>query len=167
MNMAEAATRRSQIFRVRPSSEILTVLDWRQVSNDRAERWPSETCLDEKFFENEERNLRTGYVCGSYELTSEQIDESESEMAAQEEPDNPEVKRSQLRSVLNINLKPACVQAKPRLVKAQSMACLPRKEGSDDKLPQSKDQDMRKLNRRKSSLDVSLAKLRVEMVSTK
>ena len=164
MNMASAATRRRQIF-LRPTSEILTVLDWRQVSGDRtAEQWlASETCLDEKFFENEERDLRTGYVCGSYELTSEQIDESEREMATQEEVDNPEVKRS----VLKINLKPACVQVKPKLVKAQSMANLPRKEGSDGKISQSSDRDMSKLNRRKSSLDVSLAKLRVEMVSTK
>lgn len=162
MTMAEAATPRRQII-LPPTSEILTVLDWRQVSSDRTEQLRSETCLDEKFFENGERDLRTGYVCGSYELTREQIDESESEMATQEGPDNPEVKRS----VLKINLKPACVQDKPRLVKARSMASLPRKEGSDGKLPQSNDRDMSKLNRRKSSLDVSLAKLRVEMVSTK
>ena len=157
--MAVAPTRRRQIF-VRPASEILTILDRRQVSNDRAGRWRSETCLDEKFFENEERNLRTGYVCGSYEFTSGQIDESESEISTQEEPDNPEVNRS----VLKINLKPTCAQVKPRLVKAQSMASLPRKEISDVKLPQN---NARRLNRPKSSLDVSLAKLRVEMVSTK
>lgn len=162
MNMAAAPTPRRQIF-VRPASEILTVLDRRQVSNDRAKQWRSETCLDEKFFENEERNLRTGYVCGSYEFTSEQIDESESEIASQEELDNPEVNRS----VLKINLKPACVQVKPRLVKARSMASLPRREGSDGKLPQNNDRGTINLNRRKSSLDVSLAKLRVEMVSTK
>ena len=160
MNMAAAPTPRRQIF-VRPASEILTVLDWQQVSKDRAQRCRSETCLDEKFFENEERNLRTGYICGSYEFTSEQNDESESEMASQEEPDNPEVNRS----VLKINLKPACVQVKPRLVKAQSMASLPRREGSDGKPPQNIGRS--NLNRRKSSLDVSLAKLRVEMVSTK
>ena len=161
MNMAAAPSPRRQIF-VRPASEILTVLDWRQVSNDRAERWRSETCLDGKFFENEERerNLRTGYVCGSYEFTSDQIDESESEISTQEEPDNPGVNRSDLK----INLKPACAQVKPRLVKARSMASLPRKEVSDGKLPQNSN---RKLNRPKSSLDVSLAILRVEMVSTK
>ena len=160
--MAADATQRRQIF-VRPTSEIVTVLDWRQVSNDRAEQRRSETCLDAKFFENDERHLRTGFVCGSYELISErQMDESDNEIATQEEPDIPEVKRS----VLKINLKPACVQGKPRLVKAQSMASLPRKEKSDGGLPQSNGRDMSKLNRRKSSLDVSLAKLRVEMVST-
>ena len=161
--MAAAPSPRRQIF-VRPASEILTVLDRRQVSNGRAQRWRSETCLDEKFFENEERSLRTGYVCGSYEFTSDQIDESESEtVSSQEEQDKPEVKRS----VLNINLKPACVQVKPRLVKARSMASLQRREGSNGKLPQNNDRGTSNLNRRKSSLDVSLAKLRVEMVSTK
>lgn len=165
MNMAAAASPRRQIF-VRPRSEIITVLDWRQVSNNRAEQWRSETCLDEKFFENEERHLRTGYVCGSYEFTSEQMEESESEMATQEETDIPEVKPDLKRSVLQINLKPTSVQVKPRLVKAQSMASLPRKEGFNGGLPQSNDRDMSRLNRRKSSLDVSLAKLRHEMVST-
>ena len=162
VNMAAPATPRRQIF-VCPASEIRTVLDRRPVSNDRAKRWRSETCLDEKFFENDERYPRTGYVCGSYELTNEQMDESEGEMATKEEPNIPaEVKRSALK----INLKPTCAQGKPRLVKAQSMASLPKKERSDNGLPQSNDRDMSKFNRRKNSIDVSLAKLRVEMVST-
>lgn len=164
--MAAAGIPRRQIF-VRPRSEVITVLDWRQVSNDRAEQWRSETCLDEKFFENEERfDLRTGYVCGSYEFTREDLEESESEMTGQEETDVPACKSDLKRSVLKINLKPSSVQVKPRLVKAQSMASLPRREEFVSGNRQSKEPDKSKLNRRKSSLDVSLAKLRHEMVST-
>lgn len=165
--MAAAAIPRRKIF-VRPRSEVITVLDWRQVSNDRAGQWRSETCLDEKFFENDKRSdLRTGYVCGSYEFTREDLEESESEMSGEDrETDVPACKSDLKRSVLKINLKPPNVQVKPRLVKAQSMASLPRREEYDSGNRQSKEPDKSKLNRRKSSLDVSLAKLRHEMVST-
>lgn len=164
--MATAAIPRRQIF-VRPRSEVITVLDWRQVSNDRPGQWRSETCLDEKFFENEERtDLRTSYVCGSYEFTHDDFEESEGEMLGEEEPNIPGCKPDFKRSVLKINLKPASVEVKPRLVKAQSMASLPRKEELDSGNCQSKGREMGTLNRRKSSLDVSLAKLRHEMVST-
>lgn len=164
--MAAATISRRQIF-VRPRSEVITVLGWRQVSNDIAEQWRSETCLDGKFFENEERQLKTGYVCGSYEFTREELDESGSEMATEEETDIPDANPDLQRSVLTINLKPASVQVKPRLVKAQSMASLPRKaEVNIAGHSQSKDRERSGLNRRKSSLDVSLAKLRHEMVST-
>ena len=162
--MSVAVIPRRQIF-VRPRSEVITVLDWQQVSNDRAGQWRSETCLDEKFFENEERSdLRSGFVCGSYEFTHE--DESEDEMVAEEEIDVPACKPALKRSVLKVNLKPAGVQVKPRLVKAQSMASLPRKEGMDSAHSQGKEREMNRTNRRKSSLDVSLAKLRHEMVSS-
>ncbi|KAJ7374968.1 hypothetical protein OS493_001693 [Desmophyllum pertusum] len=164
--MAAATIPRRQIF-VRPRSEVITVLGWRQVSNDIAEQWRSETCLDGKFFENEERQLKTGYVCGSYEFTREELDESGSEMATEEETDIPDANPDLQRSVLTINLKPASVQVKPRLVKAQSMASLPRKaEVNIAGHSQSKDRERSGLNRRKSSLDVSLAKLRHEMVDT-
>lgn len=166
--MAAAAIPRRQIF-VRPRSEIITVLDWRQVSNDRAEQWRSETCLDEKFFEEDERtDLRTGYVCGSYEFTRNFLEESEGEMTAEDETVEtgiPACEPDLKRSVLNINLKPASVQVKPKLVKAQSMASLPRKDGLDNGNHTSIERGTSRLNRRKSSLDVSLAKLRHEMVS--
>lgn len=164
VSMASTAIPRRQIF-VRPRSEIITVLDWQQVTNERPEQWRSETCLDSAFFESEERKMKTGYVCGSYEFTRERIGESDSEMArdvaeTKISENDPEVKRS----VLNINLKTASVQVSPRLVKAQSMASLPRKVKQcgdpEDKVPERSG-----LNRRKGSLDVSLAKLRHEMVS--
>lgn len=162
--MAAATIPRRQIF-VRPRSELITVLGWRQVSNDRAEQWRSETCLNEKFFENEERPLKAGYVCGSYEFTRGQFEESESEMATEEETDIPDAKTDLKRSVLTINLKPASAQVKPRLIKAQSMASLPRKAGFDSGQTQTNNSEPTGLNRRKSALDVSLAKLRHEMVS--
>ena len=69
------------------------------------------------------------------------------------------------RSALTINLRPKSVRVKPQLVKAQSMASLPRNVvDSDDS--QSAVRDRSGLNRRKGSLDVSLAKLRHEMVRT-
>lgn len=142
------------------------MLDWQQVSNDKPEQWRSETCLDAELFESEERKIKSGYACGSYEFTHERREESESEMTdevaeIQEIPaNNSEFKRS----VLAINLEPTNAQAKPTIVKAQSMASLPQKmeNGGDS---QEKTPGKSRPARRKGSLDVSLAKLRHEMVS--
>ena len=165
--MTSSAITRRQVF-VRPRSEIITVLDWQQVSNERPEQWRSETCLDAEFFESEKRGIKAGYVCGSYEFTKDLLEESDSEMAKdvaeQELPENsPEVKRTE-RSVLTVNLKPTSVEVKPKLVKAQSMANLLRRVEFDNDIPQRKAHERSGLNRRKGSLDVSLAKLRHEMV---
>ena len=150
---------RRQIY-VRPRSELITVLNWRQVSDIRTEKWRSETCLDANFFEDEERPENTRYVCGSYELTHE--------MAKAKEIDIPDTKMASKRSELTINLQPASVKVKPRLVKAQSMANLPiNSSGLDRGYTRSNNSVPTKLNpKRKSSLDVSLAKLRHEMVGT-
>lgn len=165
--LKEMATPRRQIF-VRPKSEIITVLDWQQVSNERPEQWQNETCLDAQFFESKNQKIKTGYVCGSYELTCERLG-AESDNEAVE--NIPEVEHSRhnstdvKRSALTINLRPKSVRVKPQLVKAQSMASLPRNVfDSDDS--QSAVKDRSGLNRRKGSLDVSLAKLRHEMVRT-
>lgn len=160
------ATPRRQIF-VRPKSEIITVLDWQQVSNERPEQWQNETCLDTQFFESKNQKIKTGYVCGSYELTCERLG-AESDNEAVE--NIPEVEHSHnstdvKRSALTINLKPKSVRVKPQLVKAQSMASLSRNVvDSDDS--QNAGKNRSGLNRRKGSLDVSLAKLRHEMVRT-
>lgn len=164
--MASTAIPRRQIF-VRPRSEIITVLDWQQVSNKRPEQWRSETSLDSEFFESEERKIKTGYVCGSYEFTRERLEESDSEILAQEgtETEIPENGSEKKRSVLNINLKSAKGQVRPRLVKAQSLASLPRKVEYSSREPTDTTQERNGINRRKGSLDISLAKLRHEMVS--
>lgn len=161
------ATPRRQIF-VRPKSEIITVLDWQQVSNERPEQWQNETCLDAQFFESKNQKIKTGYVCGSYELTCERLGAASDNEAVE---NIPEVEHSRhnptdvKRSALTINLRPKSVRVKPQLVKAQSMASLPRNVvDSDDS--QSAVKDRSGLNRRKGSLDVSLAKLRHEMVRT-
>lgn len=157
--MAVATMPRRQVY-VRPRSELITVLNWRQVSDIRTEKWRSETCLDANFFEDEERPENTRYVCGSYELTHE--------MAKAKEIDIPDTKMASKRSELTINLQPASVKVKPRLVKAQSMANLPiNSSGLDRGYTRSNNSVPTKLNpKRKSSLDVSLAKLRHEMVGT-
>ena len=159
-----ASTPRRQIF-VRPRSEIITVLDWQQVSNERPEQWRSETCLDAEFFESDEPKSKTGYICGSYEFTQERREESESEMAEEfAEIQIPENNSECKRSVLTINLKPMNAEVKPRIVKAQSMTSLPQKMENGGNL-QEKITGKRRPDRRTGSLDVSLAKLRHEMVS--
>lgn len=164
--MAVATMPRRQIY-VRPRSELITVLNWRQVPDIRTEKWRSETCLDANFFEEEERPENTRYVCGSYELTRGHLEESEDEMAKAKEIDIPDTKMAPKRSELTINLRPASVKVKPRLAKAQSMANLPiNSSGLDRGYTRSNNSVPTKLNpKRKSSLDVSLAKLRHEMNS--
>lgn len=165
--MAVATMPRRQIY-VRPRSELITVLNWRQVSDIGTEKWRSETCLDANFFEDEERPENTRYVCGSYELTRGHLEESEDEMTKAKEIDIPDTKMASKRSELTINLQPTSVKVKPRLVKAQSMANLPiNSSGLDRGYTRSNNSVPTKLNpKRKSSLDVSLAKLRYEMVGT-
>lgn len=157
---------RRQIF-VRPRSEVITVLDWQQVPNERPGQWKSETCLDSlnsQFYESEEHKIKSGYVCGSYEFTHDDMGESESEMTEEfAETEFPGSDSEVKRSVLTVNLKPTDAQVKPKIAKAQSMANLPRKEENFDL--QEKQPGRYGLSRRKGSLDVSLAKLRHEMVS--
>lgn len=142
------------------------MLDWQQVSNEKPEQWRSETCLDAELFDSEERKIKSGYVCGSFEFTHERREEPEDKMTDEvaEIQEIPENNSEFKRSVLTINLKPTNVQAKPRIVKAQSMASLPQKmeNGGDS---QEKTPEKSRPGRRKGSLDVSLAKLRHEMVS--
>ena len=163
-----ASITRRQIF-VRPRGEIMTVLDWQQVSNGTNDQFTNETCLDAEFFEREDRQSKIGYVCGSYELTLDRMEDSDreneiTEFVETEIPGNAHAYEEK-RSVLNVSLEPNETKEMLRIAGAPpTVANVTGKKKSNsprENIPESS----RIKKRSKGALDTSLAKLRHEMVS--
>lgn len=163
-----ASITRRQIF-VRPRGEIMTVLDWQQVSNGTNDQFTNETCLDAEFFEREDRQSKIGYVCGSYELTLDRMEDSDREneipeFVETEIPGNAHAYEEK-RSVLNLSLEPNETKEMLRIAGAPpTVANVTGKKKSNsprENVPESS----RIKKRSKGALDTSLAKLRHEMNS--
>lgn len=151
-----------QIF-VRPKSEIITVLDWQQVSNGTNDRFTDETCLDAAFFKTREdrHEHKIGYVSGSYEITLDRKEEfdGDKEITEVKDVDIPGKNDFEVKTnALDASPEPNQTKETQRIVEVQSSVA---QKIDMDEITAS----TRIRNRRKGSLDASLAKLRHEMVS--
>lgn len=156
------STPRRQIF-VRPKSQIITVLDWQQVSNGTNDRFTDETCLDAAFFKTREgrHQHKIGYVSGSYEFTLNRREEFDGHKEITEVKDTDTPGKSDFEVKTNATAaspEPNQIKETQRIVETQSSVA---QKIDKDEITAS----CRIRNRRKGSLDASLAKLRHEMVS--